>query len=79
MPTRAEHAYAEHTEGDLITPDVVHMDLDSIALHEEAVLDMSLERLSSFGSSLLSYTALTSLDARSNHLTSMAGEHLQSG
>lgn len=40
----------------------------------DSVLDVNLERLGSLGSSLCSYTALTTLHARSNQLTSIAGE-----
>lgn len=42
-------------------------------------LNLSIEGLSSFGSSLLPYTALTRLNAKGNHLTSVAGKALQRG
>ena len=40
----------------------------------DSFLDVNLERLGSLGSSLCSYTALTTLHARSNELISIAGE-----
>ena len=76
----AQHVYAESAEQSddhLRPPDVAHTMLDGIASHDEAFVDISLEGLTSFGPSLLSYTALTSLDARSNRVESVAGEPLQ--
>ena len=73
----AQHVSAEQSEDHLRPPDVAHMMLDGMASHDKHFLNISLERLSSFGPSLLSYTALTSLDARSNQVKSVAGEPLQ--
>ena len=44
------------------------------SMHYDSFLDVNLERPGSLGSSLCSYTALTTLHARSNELISIAGE-----
>ena len=66
-----------------MTPHVANFDVVLSGMVEDEktclALYLSMERLSSFGSSLLPYTALTKLDARHNELTSVAGKPFAEG
>ena len=72
MPKHAWHAGQSGTS--TLAADLACLFPSGTAAHAVTSLDVSLERLPSLGTPLFACTALTTLDASSNRLTSIAGE-----